>query len=52
MSYTYVPGRGYTVRDCRGRVLGHSLSVSQRDALLQCAHQTLIPNSLLPINGG
>ncbi len=34
---TYVPGKGYTVRDVRGKVVAHSLSPVKKDQLM--AHQ-------------
>lgn len=34
MQSQYVPGRGYIVRDARGRIVAHSLTPVQRDALL------------------
>jgi hypothetical protein len=34
MTQQYVPGRGYTVRDSRGRVVAHSLSKPARDKLM------------------
>lgn len=49
MTHSYVPGRGYTVRDARGRILGHSLNVAQRDALLANKHAGVIPSHVLPI---
>lgn len=47
MTYQYVPGAGYTVRHPSGRVIGHGLTLRQRDALLALKHMTIIPTSLL-----
>lgn len=48
MTSQYVPGRGYTVRDNRGRVLGHSLTTAQRDALLSRHGIAVIPAGFVP----
>lgn len=51
MTAQYVPGRGYTVRDSRGRIIAHSLTAAQRDALLCQQHKTLLDLSVLKLNG-
>lgn len=42
MKSEYIPGQGYTVRDCRGRVLAKGLTKPQLDALMAQQHQTVI----------
>ena len=49
MKTEYVPGKGYTVRDCRGRVIAHSLTPSQRDALMSQQDRTVLDLSVLKL---
>lgn len=49
MTATYVPGKGYTIRDARGRVLAHSQTVAQRDLWLQCADCAVITEAMLTV---
>lgn len=44
---TYVPGRGYTIRNSRGQVLAHSQTPAQRDAWLSHAHVGVMSQQLL-----
>lgn len=44
---TYVPGRGYTIRNTRGQVLAHSCTPAQRDAWLAHAHVGVMSQQLL-----
>lgn len=47
MTARYVPGRGYTVRDARGRVIAHSLSRAAADRLLAARDMGIISVELL-----
>lgn len=47
MQATYVPGKGYTVRDTRGRVIAHGLSASAKDQLLKHAGAGVLAQSVL-----
>jgi hypothetical protein len=47
MTQQYVPGKGYTVRDSRGRVIAHSLTPAQAARLMACRDMGTISTELL-----
>lgn len=49
MIYSYIPGKGYTVRDSRGRVLGRDLTRAQLQKFIDAQYLHVIPSHLLPI---
>lgn len=51
MTAQYVPGKGYTVRDARGRVIASGLTAAQRDALLSQQNQVVLDLSVLKLCG-
>lgn len=47
MRSQYIPGRGYTVTDARGRVIAHSLTRLKHDVLMSRANGCVITRELL-----
>lgn len=47
MKCQYVPGQGYEVRDCRGRVIARGLTKAQCDALMRMADVSVLSQRLL-----
>lgn len=52
MTSTYIPGTGYTIRDARGRVIAHSLTPAQRDAVLALQNVGVISSAQLAFATG
>jgi hypothetical protein len=45
----YVSGKGYTVRNEKGAVVAHSLSVTQKDTMLAAASRGVTGSALLAV---
>lgn len=49
LTATYVSGRGYTIKNENSKVVAHSLSVAQKDAMLAAAQKGLTGSALLAV---